>query len=249
MPQTPGANFYINNFESSGEQTLIEDLVIESIAFYGIDLWYLTKTYNDTDQVYTENPLATFEHADMIVMYIKNVNGFEGEGDFMSKFGIEIRDSMVMSVARRTFDDSVGDARSLSRPREGDLIYFPLNGKIYEIMFVEHEPVFYQMGSLQFYDLSLELFEPSSEVFSTGIEAIDAKGNSTTLDLYNDAEITLEDGEPLNAERTGIRIIAEDIALVDIDDVADSENDLFQSEADVFLDFSDADPFSEGGRF
>ena len=91
-------------------------------------------------------------------MYINNVEGFGGEGDFLSKFGVEQRDTMTMSVARWTFEQEVGNESkaNIARPREGDVIYFPLNKKLYTINFVEHEPVFYQMGALQFYELRLE---------------------------------------------------------------------------------------------
>ncbi len=99
MPQAPGSNFYINNFNQSGEQALIESLVIESIKFYGMDLYYLKRTESGYDPIYTEKALTEYNSAVPTVMYIKNVDGFAGEGDFVSKFGIEIRDALTLSVA------------------------------------------------------------------------------------------------------------------------------------------------------
>lgn len=169
-------NYYFENFENSMEQSLIEDLVIESIKIYGIDAWYIPRTLVGKDDILNEDDLSTFNEAYMAEMYIKSVDGFEGEGDFLSKFGLEIRDSVTLTIARRTYEDEVGTYRtSNTRPMEGDLIYLPLNKKIFEIQHVEHESIFYQMGSLQMYDLRAELFEYSGERFRTGQNFIDSK--------------------------------------------------------------------------
>jgi hypothetical protein len=168
-------NFYFENYENSGEQNLIEDLVIESIKIYGIDCWYLPRKALNKDSLMNEMASSIVEGAYMIEMYVKNVDGFEGEGDFLSKFGLQIRDSMTLTVANRTFEAEISSIDAgRPRPLEGDLLYFPLNNKIFEIMHVEHESIFYQMGSLQTYDLRCELFEYSGEVVDTGHAAIDS---------------------------------------------------------------------------
>ena len=246
----PGSNLYINNFENSQEQGLIEDLIIEAIKFYGIDLWYLPKTYRNRDQIYTEDRQSAFESAIQTVVYIKN-NGFDGEGDFLSKFGVEIRDSIEVSIARRTFEEDIGDVCEFIRPREGDLMYFPLNNKIFEILFVEHEPVFYQMGSLQFYDLSLELYEYSNEYFETGISRVDDIMNKLSLDLFSKYTLSLEQQDKiLSTEDDPQPIIVEHAVETDIDDVANSDNASFQEEGDEVLDFNDdLTPFSPDGRY
>lgn len=137
---------YFNNFEASMEQYLIEDLVIKSIKIHGHDIYYITRTAGALDDVLNEDDLSEYKRADFIDMYIKNFDGFEGEGDFLSKFGLEIRDEMTLTIARRTFELDVAQYTQNDRPLEGDLIYFPLNKKMFEIKFVEHEPVFYQMA-------------------------------------------------------------------------------------------------------
>ena len=98
------------------------------------------------------------------------MDGFEGEGDFVGRFGLEIRDQITFSVAQSRFQSL---NTGLSRPNEGDLIYFPLTKKLFVIQYVEHEAVFYQTGKLQTYDLQCELYEYSDEDFDTGITAID----------------------------------------------------------------------------
>tara|TARA_Y100000385_G_C12987165_1_gene591163 strand:- start:431 stop:1093 length:663 start_codon:yes stop_codon:yes gene_type:complete len=215
---------YFNNFEASMEQYLIEDLVIESIKIHGHDIYYITRTAGAVDDVLNEDDLSEYKRADFIDMYIKNFDGFEGEGDFLSKFGLEIRDEMTLTIARRTFELDVAQYTGNDRPLEGDLIYFPLNKKMFEIKFVEHEPVFYQMGALQMYDLRCEMFEYSQETFSTGVSEIDT--------LFAGFETT---------SNTSIEFIETQDSFAD--------NSTIETAADSIIDFSEADPFSEGGRF
>jgi len=166
-------NYYFENYGNSMEQTLIEDLVIESIRIYGVDVWYLPRTLVAKDDLLNEDDLSTFNEAYLVEMYVKSVDGFEGEGDFLSKFGLQIRDSVTMTMAQRVYELEIGINTQINRPREGDLIYLPLNRKFFEIQHVEHEAIFYQMGSLQTYDLRAELFEYSGERFFTGQDELD----------------------------------------------------------------------------
>jgi len=181
LDDTVAKNYYFENYSNSMEQELIEDLVIESIRIFGIDCWYIPRTISAKDDLLNEDSLSVFDDARMIEMYVKNVDGFEGEGDFLSKFGLQIRDSMTLTVANRVFDTEIGAVTEQVRPNEGDLIYFPLNRKMFQVMHVEHEAIFYQMGQLQTYDLRCELFEYSGERFETGYEFID--------DLYDQIDL------------------------------------------------------------
>jgi hypothetical protein len=235
-------NFFFNNFQNSQEQLLIENLMIESIKIYGHDVVYVPRKRVAVDQLLNEDPLREYIHAVPIEMYIKDVNGFAGEGDFLSKFNLQIRDQITFSVARRVFSDEVGTIESLDRPQEGDLIFFPLNRKLFEIMFVEHEPVFYQLGSLQFYDLKCELFEYNNEYFETGIDDIDRMMKEYTLNMDTFALLT-ETGLALTDEE-GYTLLLESYDINENDVIAD--NDTIETEADSFVDFSERDPFSEG---
>lgn len=219
-------NFFFNNFQSSMEQNLIEDLVVESIKIYGIDLYYLPKRVVNRDTVFREEELATFNIAHPVEMYIKNVDGFEGEGDFMSKFGLEIRDRITFTVSRRSFASEVLiNEADLVRPREGDLIWFPLNRKMYKIQFVEHEAIFYQLGSLQTWDMTCELFEYNNETFETGIPDIDQ--------VYGLLDVDIGTANP------------EDIVLTD----PNAMNQEFETDGLSILDFTEIDPFSEGNNY
>jgi hypothetical protein len=196
------------------------------------------------DEIYGEDSISKYNTQYMVEMYVKNVMGFQGEGDFMSKFNLQIRDQMTLTIARRTFFDEIGNVESIDRPQEGDLIYFPLNKKIFIVKFVEHEAIFYQMGSLQTYDLNCELWEYSNEILNTGINDIDKfqKDYSFDMGVYG---LLTENGYVLKDE-DGYDLIQEQYNFST--QVGDSfeDNEEIQSEADNILDFSERDPFSEG---
>lgn len=213
-------NFYFENYQNSAEQDLIESLIVESIRIYGIDSWYLPRTVNGEDDLLNEDDVPSFTKAFMIEQYIKNIEGFEGEGDFLSKFGLQIRDSVTLTMANRTFFNEVSTFTGFQRPREGDLIYLPLNRKMFEITHVEHEAVFYQMGALQTFDLRCELMDYADQRFATGIPEID--------NLFK------------NYEKTSNTSID---AIEDFDPFAD--NLVIQNEANSVLDFSESNPFGE----
>ena len=162
-------NTYFRNFDARNEQELLHSLVTESIQIYGHDVNYIQRTLVNEDKILGEDSISEYKDAYSIEMYIKSVDGFEGEGDLVSKFGLEIRDQIVFSVARRAFEGlDIG-----VRPKEGDLIYFPLTEKLFQIMFVEHETPFYQTGALPTFDLTCELFTYSDEKIDTGVEEVD----------------------------------------------------------------------------
>ena len=162
-------NTYFRNFDARNEQELLHSLVTESIQIYGHDVNYIPRTLVNKDTILGEDSISEYKDAYSIEMYIKSVDGFEGEGDLVSKFGLEIRDQIVFSVARRAFEGlDIG-----VRPKEGDLIYFPLTEKLFQIMFVEHETPFYQTGALPTFDLTCELFTYSDEKIDTGVEEVD----------------------------------------------------------------------------
>lgn len=212
---------------------------------YGHDLYYLPRTRVEDDLIYGEESYSEFKSHHFIEMYIKNVEGFAGQGDFLSKFNLEIRDQVTFTVARRTFNNEVGAYTSFVRPREGDLIYFPLNNKLFEIKFVEHEAIFYQLGSLQTFDITCELFEYNNEVFDTGIALIDVKQKDLTFNL-TDFAIKLESGLAL-ADEDMNDLVLESFSLDTQDPISD--NTELETEGDLILDFSEIDPFSEGGNY
>jgi hypothetical protein len=214
-------NVFFSNYGYFNEQELIDDLVIESIQIYGLDLFYLSRSLQAVDEILNEDDLSIFDSAYSMEMYVKSVDGFQGEGDFLSKFGLQIRDQVTLTVARRTFERFATRLNPhLIRPKEGDLVYLPLNNKFFKVMHVEHESVFYQSGALQVFDLKCELFEYSSERFETGVEEIDTFFDSIKTEATNSLE-----------------------GLLAKDPIA--KNIYFEEEGDDIIDFSEIDPFSE----
>jgi len=160
--------------DSTSEQRLIEDLTKETIRAMGRDVYYIPRVNFNKDYLFGEDPVVKFKGAYEIEMYVKSVGGFEGQGDIISKFGIEIRDRVELVVSRKRFEDLISRVNTnLPRPREGDLIYFPLSDTLFEINFVEHENPFYPLGKRHTYVLSCEAFSYSHEKFETNQSFID----------------------------------------------------------------------------
>jgi len=158
------------------EQDLYEDIIIESLKIYGQDVYYLPRDIVNEDRILGDDVPSRFNSSYKIEMYIENVEGFDGEGDLFTKFGVEIRDQATFIVSRKRWANSVArydNELSSVRPLEGDLIYLPLSNKLFQIMQVEHEQPFYQLSNLPTYKLRTELFEYNDEDLDTGIDAID----------------------------------------------------------------------------
>ena len=168
-----------NVFFSRGtpnEQHLYEDLAIEAIQIYGHDVFYIPRTLVNKDELFGEDALSRFDDAYGIEMWMETQEGYEGEKELVSRFGLEIRDETTFVVSRRRWDNTVSSDANLivsSRPDEGDLIYMPTVKKLFEISFVDHDDPFYQVDNLPVYKLYCRTFEYSSEVLDTGIYAID----------------------------------------------------------------------------
>lgn len=169
---------YFNNFSTkykSNEQRLYEDILVESIHIMGHDIYYLPReSWDDTDMLFGENMQSIFERAYQMEMYIANVQGWEGDSEFFTKFGLEIRDTSNFVVARRTFERYV-PSNINRRPKEGDLIFVPVMNKIFEIKFVEEELLFFSKGQKTpyIYELRCEAFRYNNEKIETGIEELD----------------------------------------------------------------------------
>jgi hypothetical protein len=198
-------NNYFNNFPSNitSEQLLVEDLLIESLQIHGMDVFYMPRsTRSQVDYLYGEDTLKTYTKAYPIEMYLENVTGMDGEGDFISKFGLEIRDEITLLASRRRFAATIPQVR----PYEGDLIFVPLVQNFFEITFVEHEndqAFFFTLGrgrgaNVYVYALKLKQYTFSNEIIETGIDIID----SNIRNYYPRTRISLDNvsGKFLNDE-------------------------------------------------
>ncbi|AFB15370.1 neck protein [Synechococcus phage S-RIM8] len=162
---------------SAQEQTFIENLIVESIELYGQDIYYLPRIYINRDTILNEVESSKFEQALAVRAYVNNVEGWEGQGELLSKFGVRIEDKTTFVFSRKKFEEKVDDNAVLNvegRPNEGDLIWFPATKHLFEIKFVEAERPFYQLGKGYVWECQCELFEYSDEQIDTGVAEIDA---------------------------------------------------------------------------
>ena len=190
-------NVYFNPFPKNitSEQLLVEDLVIEAMQIYGMEVFYLPRTSRDqVDFLYGEDTLKQYTSAYTIEMYLEDVTGMEGEGDFISKFGLEIKDEVTLLISRKRFAATVPQ----KRPQEGDLVYVPLVQNFFEVTFVEHEnnqAMYYTLGrgrgaNVYVYALKLKQFVFSNEIVETGILEVDEQ----IRDAYPRTRISLLSG-------------------------------------------------------
>ena len=178
-------NLYFQNTTSHAEQELINSLTSEVIQIHGMDVFYLPRTLIKEDLIMGEDILSKFSTAYEIEMYLKTTDGFGGEGDLVTKFGLDVRDEVIFTVHKDRFELST----DMDKPLEGDLIFLPISKGLFEIKFVEHEQPFYQAGKNYSFDLTCELFQYAEEQLETGISDIDAieKEQGYTIDLVMSA--------------------------------------------------------------
>lgn len=230
----------------NSEQLLMEDIIIECLKIYGFDVYYMPRSTVYEDDILLEDALNTYNSAYPVEMYMQNVNGFEGDGDLLTKFGVEIRDTVTFIVSRRRWEETVvrlgGDVQLLNRPSEGDVLYFPLTKSYFEIRRVEARDPFYQVGKLYVFKLECELMQFTSERVDTGIREIDEQAANKSLSM-SDYELLAESGDRLLLEYfTNSSIILEDYKIDTID--VQSQNVQFGQEINI-LDFSERNPFGD----
>ena len=170
-------NSYINTTTSTQEQDLIGNLVVESIQMHGQDFIYIPRNLVNVDTVFNEDTLSSFTTSHTIEMQIDSVDGFEGEGEMLSQFGLSVKDQIITTLSKSRFLSETGS----ERPKVGDLIYLPLVDKAFQIKFVEDEIPFYQLGKMHVFQLTSELFVYSHETINTGVSEIDDNFTNTAL--------------------------------------------------------------------
>jgi len=171
-------NQHFRLYKQDTEKALVDDLMEEGIQIYGFSMFYIPRTHIALNSILGEDPISKFETAYEVEMYVKSTESFGNNQDFLSMGGLEIRDSAKLQVSRKTFGERLYGSDRL-RPREGDLIYFPLgnHNNLFEVRFVEDEDPFYQLGGLYVWTISVDMFEYSNELLRTGIPEIDSIEN------------------------------------------------------------------------
>ena len=229
------------------EQRLYEDLIIEQLRAFGQEVYYLPRTLVKEDQILGEDILSQFNDAYLIEMYVENVEGYDGEKELMTKFGLDIQNEITFVVAKRRWEQLISIDQNLieaSRPNEGDLVYFPRTRYLFEISFVDHDDPFYQIQNLPVFKLKCRTFDYSSEQIDTGIIEIDQIETDYSRNIF-EYQMTLEDGTGyLLMEGTATQYILNEDYNEDTTDLK-SQNTDFTREFPAILDFSETNPFSE----
>ncbi len=261
-------NHYFQGGQGIGndnEKKLFENLIIEGLQIYGFDVFYLPRTLVNRDIILGEDTLSKFDDSHIIEMYMESNEGFAGEQELISKFGLEIREDTTFTLAKRRWQDAVDSYHTMiveGRPNEGDIIYVPLMNSFFEIQFVEDQEPFFQLGQLPVYQLKVTRWEYSSEQLNTGITDIDSAEDQYSLDQLN-FQVELEEGtlddstasylllENDSADGKKQYFIDESYDLQTQSKYADN-NDLDSeagfdtaSVADDILDFTERNPFGE----
>ena len=218
-------NFYIRQ-DVRSEQNLYEDIVIESLKIHGQDVFYLPRDIVFEDRIFGEEIPSRYNSSYKIEMYLDNIEGFDGEGDLFTRFGVEIRDECTFVVARKRWKQVVGKFENninSERPREGDLIYLPLSNSMFQITHVEHEMPSYQLSNLPVFKCRAHLFDYNNEDFDTGVEAIqDIEtdfGYRYLLTIDSSSSYNILEGRTITQDQSGVLVTAEVAKFSDSDKV------------------------------
>ena len=209
MPLNP---FFLQG--SPNEQFLVQDLINEHIQMHGVEVFYLPRKIFKTDDIIREIQSSKFDDVFTIEAYINNFDGYAPDSDIMTKFGLRLKNEISLTISRERYEEFIAPflegissgiregriteydfADLITRPKEGDLIYFPLGERLFEIKRVEHEKPFYQLGSSYTYELSCELYEYENELIDTALEEVDNtvedEGYITSLTLVGTARTAI----------------------------------------------------------
>ena len=234
---------------TTAEQRLYENLIIEQLSVFGQDVYYLPRKLINQDTLFGEDTSSSFNDAYIIEMYLDNIEGYEGQKEMMTRFGLDMQDEATWVVSKRRFEQLISLDQNLivsTRPNEGDLIYFPSGKKLFEISFVDHDDPFYQLQNLPVFKLRCRTFEYSHEDMATGVDEIDAIETAQSLDALEFQvvlETATESGTNYLITEDGDWIVSEAYSVDTVDTSSDS--DWFETQGDSILDFTERNPFGE----
>lgn len=225
-------NPFVNNVSYKPTQDLLEDLAIESIKMYGLDVYYLPRRFKKKNSIFGEDPLSYFKDHFKIEVFVENATAFEGEGMLLGKFGVEVQQNITLTVSRKRFAEEATKLPTftdrptqLTAPMVGDLFYFPLTKAVFEIKYIDPHHVYFQQGKLYTYSVNCELFKYSMEELNTGNTEIDSIETAIVGEFGTDTD---PDGKYIKDIKT------------------EDDNDELQLDADNIIDFTEKDPFSQG---
>jgi len=198
-------NPFFNNYSFKAEQEMLQDLIVEAISQQGHEVFYIPRNINNLDQLYLADDQSSYTTVIPTIVHVQSIDGFDGaQNNIFTKFQLEIRDSVTVSMARREYERKIEPITNKSRPEEGDLIYFTMNKKCFVIRYTNNKELFYELGELPTYQMSLDLFEYSGEQFNTGIPEIDSLQKNLSLNAFDYGVLEDSNGEIITNEQGGV---------------------------------------------
>lgn len=245
----PNASKYFRNYDYTKRQDMIDNFIISAIKQNGMSFKYIPKDNFVRDEVFGDDTFAKYEEALTLAGYIKNTDSFDGQGDMFSRFGFQISDSITVTISKKQWFDfqtveyQPTDSSELrSQPLAGDLVWFPVMDKIFEINHVERNANFFTFGKLYTFELQCELYKYNQDEFKTGFDAIDEIDTMYNTDTLQDI-FTTQNGIDLVTE-SGEPILSEEYKIENKDDQAN--NTLFEDKSEDVIDFNERGPFTLG---
>lgn len=233
-------NKYFNRYHFGAEQALMQSLITESIYIYGIDVIYVPRNLTNFDQLYLADDQSTYDKAIRTTVYLQSVDGFGPQQNVFTKFGLEIRDNITVCMSTRIFETEVQPTTKQPRPMEGDLIYFDLNKKVFQVKYTNNKEIFYELGKLPTYQMTCELFAYSDETFDTGVPEIDDIQTQGSLNILDN--VIRQDGtNNILTTENGGQITVPKFDVQNIDPVA--YNDEIPKKSKNIIDNSENNAF------
>jgi ketosteroid isomerase-like protein len=230
-------------YDDSDAQRMLQKIVQDVVQVFGHDCWYVPRTVDVREEVLNEAETASYRAAYPVEMYVKTVDHMGGEGALLQKYGLTEYDELTFTISMKAWAELVRTRdTTLTRPREGDLIYVPMIRAAFRVRYVDKKAFFYQLGELQAWDVVAELYEASSETFDTGVPEIDDVYQLVTEDL-SELAVTTEDGDLLRTEDGWY------LEVVDYRDYVPDMDDghALEDAADDIIDWSESNPFGDEG--
>jgi hypothetical protein len=232
-------NPFFNRYNFQPEQELYQDLLCQAVQMAGIEIYYIPRNIVNFDKIYETDDQSSYTNAIETICYLESIDGFGGQKDIFSKFGLEIRDQITVTIPKRIFDRTIKPISNSERPDEGDLIYFKLNQKCFQVKFTNNKEIFYPLGVLPLYRLTCELFEYSNETFNTEISEIDSIQTLSSLNILDNV-VQSDEGSILTDEN-GNRITLESYDVQNIDIITDE--DTLNTDVIPLVSTSESNPF------
>ena len=232
-------NPFFNKWHFIPEQNLLQDLIVEAVSIAGIETFYVPRNIGNYDKLYQTDDQSTYTKAIPLDVYLESIDGFEGQQNIFGKFGLEIRDQITITIPYRSFQQFVQPITNTDRPMEGDIVFFFLNKKCFQIKFVNNKEIFFAFGQLPTFKCTCELFEYSNETFNTGVPEIDSI-QKLSLNAF-DSAVTDESGDILTDE-SGNAIVDETYDPQNVDVTFDT--DFFNSKFNTLIDNNETNPIA-----